>query len=172
MRLLGSFSQKNVSGQISFSKSLQYHFLFKKSYHFPFLQVKRVKCVQYTAFWRKWWTDYFFISSVDNSRVWKLCIAQMAVDVTNSAIYHCIYRHCFSSGGLSSAVWCISMGQYFHCSFGQMCVIKILYIGTSTVFTTTAITRWWPRWLSNSVALDEFFSCASSFHQVWIFIWI
>lgn len=94
----------------------------------------------------------------------------MAVDVTNSAIYHCIYRHCFLSGGLSSAMWCcISMGQYFQCSFGQMCVIKILYTGTSTVFTTIAITRWWPWWQSISVASDEFFSCASSFHQVWIF---
>lgn len=82
----------------------------------------------------------------------------MAVDVTNSAIYHCIYRLCFLSGGLSSAMWCcISMGQYFQCSFGQMCMIKILCTGTSTVFTTTAITRWWPRWQSIFVALDDFF---------------
>lgn len=61
------------------------------------------------------------------------------------------------------------MGQYFCCFLGQMCVIKILHIGTSTVFTTAAINRWWPRCQSISVALDEIFSCASSFHQVYIF---
>lgn len=61
-------------------------------------------------------------------------------------------------------------GSELYCYFVQMCVIKILYFGTNTVFTTAAIARGWPKCQSISVALDDFFFfCASSFHQVCIF---